>query len=136
MENNEITKITKEELKAKYQFDNVYEPLTFSHYLVNKNGKYGLYSFSGVECVPCEMDTIYEPWNGVYCLKQGDKYGILDQCWNYIAPRFDDTEIDNNEMLNVLYEGEWGYLTVEGKFIAFEDYNEDEDEGLISVAPW
>ena len=136
MENNEITKITKEELKAKYQFDNVYEPLTFSYYLVNKNGKYGLYSFSGVECVPCEMDTIYEPWNGVYCLKQGDKYGILDQCWNYIAPRFDDTEIDNNEMLNVLYEGEWGYLTVEGKFIAFEEYNEDEDEGLISVAPW
>ena len=82
------------------------------------------------------LDTIYEPWNGVYCLKQGDKYGILDQCWNYIAPRFDDTEIDNNEMLNVLYEGKWGYLTVEGKFIAFEDYNEDEDEGLISVAPW
>lgn len=133
MENN---KITKEELQAKYQFDNVYEPLTFSHYLVHKNGKYGLYSFSGVECVPCEMDTIYEPWNGVYCLKQGEKYGILDQCWNYIAPRFDDTEIDNNEMLNVLYEGKWGYLTVEGKFIAFEDYNEDEDEGLISVAPW
>jgi len=129
-------KITKEELQAKYQFDNVYEPLTFSHYLVHKNGKYGLYSFSGVECVPCEMDTIYEPWNGVYCLKQGDKYGILDQCWNYIAPCFDDTEIDNNEMLNVLYEGKWGYLTVEGKFIAFEDYNEDEDEGLISVAPW
>ena len=132
----EPNKISKEDLQAKYQFDPVLEPCYYCHYLVSKNGKYGLYSFSGVECVPCEMDTIYEPWNGVYCLKQGDKYGILDQCWNYIAPRFDDTEIDNNEMLNVLYEGKWGYLTVEGKFIAFEDYNEDEDEGLISVAPW
>ena len=46
----------------------------------------------------------------------------------------------NEEFLMIVF---WHHIialsfvaTVEGKFIAFEDYNEDEDEGLISVAPW
>lgn len=57
------------------------------------------------------MDT-----DGAIAIRKGGKWGCLDYRQIYVAPIYDKIEIRSEEMVRVLKDGQWGWLTWEGKF--------------------
>lgn len=78
----------------------------------------GITDMDGKVLVPAEMDEIGEMMDtdGVIAIRKGDRWGCLDWRQTYVAPIYDKIEIRSEKMVKVLKDGQWGWLTWEGKF--------------------
>lgn len=78
----------------------------------------GVTDMDGKVLVPAEMDEIGEMMDtdGVIALRKGDRWGCIDWRQTYVAPVYDKIDIRSEEMVKVLKDGQWGWLTWEGKF--------------------
>lgn len=97
-------------------FDNIELQLE-GLYVVEKKGKYGLYSLSGNLILPPNKDVIYRPSfdnNIVYI--EGGKYGIRFENGNITKQMVDELDIDSGLLLSVRVDSKWGYLDVNGCF--------------------
>ena len=78
----------------------------------------GVTDMDGKVLVPAEMDEIGEMMDtdGVIAIRKSCKWGCLDYRQIYVAPIYDRIDIRSEEMVKVLKDGQWGWLTWEGKF--------------------
>lgn len=109
-----------------FEFDGIVRCFCMPFYMVFKDDKFGLYSWSGKFVAPCELDHVYEPHSDVVTLEAGGKLGIVTTDGLYVRPEFDEVDV-NNDCLYVRKGKTWGFLDVHGKFI-----DEDDQEGLDS----
>ena len=98
-------------------------PIPFTHFYTFRSEKgIGVTTRDGKVLVSAEMDEIGEMMDhdGVIELRKGDKWGCLDYRDIYVAPVYDKIVVAGEEMVRVLKDGVWGWLTWEGKFTTDE----------------
>ena len=81
----------------------------------------GVLNSKGEVVVPCEMDMVHFVANDVACVVKDGKLGILTMEGRFFPPVYDDME-EGNGYLTACKDGEWGYVSTEGEFIALDDY--------------
>ena len=98
-------------------------PIPFTHFYTFRSEKgIGVTTRDGKVLVPAEMDEVGEMMDsdGVIELRKGDKWGCLDYRDIYVEPVYDKIVVASEEMVRVLKNGVWGWLTWEGKFTTDE----------------
>ena len=98
-------------------------PIPFTHFYTFRSEKgIGVTTRDGKVLVPAEMDEVGEMMDsdGVIELRKGDKWGCLDYRDIYVEPVYDKIVVAGEEMVRVLKDGVWGWLTWEGKFTTDE----------------
>lgn len=109
-----------------------YDSIHFVGYgfLCGRGGHKGLLSCAGKVVIPCEMDEIYEPFNGLFAFKKDGKRGYL-YYGVFSKDLYEEDFIDDDDMLRVyrIEEGEkvCGYLDNDGCFTT------DVDEGWFGI---
>lgn len=106
-------------------YDNIH--LHCCCYYAVKDGKQGLYNFSGKLLVPVMADKVYEPWNGLLVYEVDGKFGFSMSGTDLVTEAvYEAYEIDGNEDLIVTLDGKKGFLDEQGNF------TEDEDEAWFN----
>ena len=97
-----------------FQFDQV--EMSFQcYYVVEKGGKYGLYTSAGRQLLPAEMTDISKPdiSDGNVLFKQDGKFGILYR--NETKTELvDELDLGSGLLLSVRKGNQWGYLDKDG----------------------
>ena len=99
------------------------------------NGKYGLINAAGEKLTPFEWDLCYVPFNGIYTLQDGDKYGVYTAFGLYVKPIYDEIEDDENENLHVRKGDTWGYLDEDGNFIDEKNQEKLDETWVLNFNP-
>lgn len=89
----------------------------------------------GTALFPTMVDTIYEPFNYIIILKDEDKYGFCTLGGDFVAPRFDEIEPDEDNKVHVRLGDTWGYISGEGEFLPQPLSDEDCDKWHYNFDP-
>lgn len=119
-------------------------------FVVSKSGKKGIADKKGRLLVPCIMDEIaFRPiyitneddghsWydDCMFELRSGGKVGVLTLDGQYVKPSYDEIlfseVLETDEALGALLEGRDGCVSIDGRLVPDEDFEENEDK-LIYV---
>ena len=114
-------------------YDSIVKDTFDNYYTTHVGHKEGMMKSDGTVIVPCEMDTIYENFNGIICIEAQGKWGLVTTWGTYVAPVYDEmTEKDENVYVR---KGEtWGYLDEEGNFIDEADEDTWQNEAILNYS--
>ena len=94
---------------------------------------------AGTVLTPYEVEEYYLPCDGCMIIRKNDKYGVLaiDQGLIYIAPEYDKVlDPGYGEYFLFIKDGVEGYVTLEGKFISKDEFDNleiDEQNEYLQV---
>lgn len=78
-------------------------------------GKVGIIDRTGNYVTNCDLDAVYEPFNGFIAVRKDGKFGFVSPEGVYVSPTFEDLELPAvEEHLRVKSDGKWGYLDCNG----------------------
>lgn len=96
------------------KFDSIHLSADSSFYIVQKDGKYGVYSLLGKEQIPCEFTKI-ENHGSSFSVWQQDKIGILDNNGKFVVPpKFNSINELGNGYLITEKRSRFGLMTLDG----------------------
>ena len=105
------------------------------HFRAHVGNKTTLLCPDGTALFPAMVDTIYEPFNYIIILKDEDKYGFCTLGGDFVAPRFEEIEPDEDNKVHVRLGDTWGYISGEGEFLPEPLSEEDYDKWLYNFDP-
>ena len=106
-----------------------------SHFRAHVGNKTTLLCPDGTALFLTMVDTIYEPFNYIIILKDEDKYGFCTLGGDFVAPRFEEIEPDEDNKVHVRLGDTWGYISGEGEFLPEPLSEEDYDKWLYNFGP-
>lgn len=88
---------------------------------------FGIISPNGTIICPNILTGYCEQTNEIMPIKNGDKWGVIDlgtiQC---VLPEYDDLDMDVDDPVVFIKDGQRGYITENGEFVTVEQYKKDE----------
>ena len=105
-----------------------------NNFMTVNDEKKGMMDKQGTILIPCEMDTIYDAFNGIYTFEAGGKFGLYTDWKLYIAPIYDEMT-DKDDNIYVRLGDTWGYLDYDGKFIDEADQETLDESDLLNYEP-
>ena len=101
-------------------YDRIYRyyGLRIAYFVCERNGKKGLLDpYMSRECIPCEMDEIYDSldFDGCIPFKKDNKWGLYFG-GAATAPIFDELNICSEEYARVRLANQWGWIDENAKF--------------------
>ena len=115
-------------------YDEIDKDEFWSNFITVIGEKKGMMDKHGKILIPCEMDTLYDAFNGIYTFEAGGKFGLYTE-WNlYIAPTYDEMT-EKDDYIYVRLGDTWGYLDYDGKFIDEADQETLDESDLLNIEP-
>ena len=115
-----------------FEYDGIAKFTWYDMYITKKGDKKGLLNLKGEVLAPCELDTIYDAFNDIIQLEQGDKCGLITADGRlYVKPIYDEIT-DKDEDVYVRLGDKWGFLDEEGTFIDEADEEKQEASYLLN----
>jgi hypothetical protein len=109
----------------KPEYDYIGYPNDVTH--VCKNGKWGVLDIpKGVYIIEPDCETVFDNNGFLFCnrigfYKKNGKYGVLGDWGAPTEPAFEEVDMEPEGNVRVKYNGEWGFIGEDNKFIAEED---------------
>ena len=106
-----------------------------NHFRAHIGNKTTLLRPDGTELLPTMVDVIYEPFNHIIIIENEGKYGFCTLGGDFVAPRYDEIEPDENNKIHVRFGDTWGYISGEGEFLPQPLSDEDSDKWHYNFDP-
>ena len=106
-----------------------------NHFRAHVGGKTTLLRPNGTELLPTMVDVIYEPFNHIIIIEDEGKYGFCTLGGDFVAPRYDEIEPDEDNKVHVRFGDTWGYINGEGEFLPQPLSDEDSDKWHYNFDP-
>ena len=95
--------------ETEFEYDDAYH-FDRCYYVVEKDSKKDLIRIDG-QIILSQCEEIHGPYDFFVPFKENGKYGFLILEYDdYIQPEYEDFEVDDDDYLCVLKDGEWGYV--------------------------
>lgn len=119
------------EVLCGFKFDRIFSIPYCQLFIARWDGvkdRFGIISPNGTVICPNILTAYGETTNGVMPIQSGEKWGVIDlntiQC---VTPEYDDLEIDAEDPVVFIKDGQRGYITEDGEFVTVEQYEKDEN---------
>ena len=103
-----------------FEYDAIHISAYDNYYISRQGDKRGVIQPNGTVVVPCIIDEIWEPVNGITLFASNGKHGLFTNWGTYVEPVYDEIE-EKDEKPYARLGDTWGYLDIEGQFIAEND---------------
>ena len=106
------------------------------YYITEQQGKLGLMSSRGEELLPCTVDEIEYPVNGIFLTRTGNKWGFFCEYGRgFNVPCLYEKMEEYNGYVQGYLNNQAGFFDDKGQFIPENQLSEDQQANLLSLVP-